>query len=67
VYLGPSGKLRTQLKWANDTGARWCVIYGQQEQQARVATVRDMSTGEQVRVPTDDLSEYLARAAGSKR
>jgi histidyl-tRNA synthetase len=67
VYLGSSGKLRTQLKWANDTGARWCVIYGEQEQQAGVATVRDMTTGEQVRVPAGDLSEYLARAADSKR
>ncbi|HEY7324684.1 MAG TPA: histidine--tRNA ligase [Streptosporangiaceae bacterium] len=67
VYLGSSGKLRTQLKWANDTGARWCVIYGEQEQQAGVATVRDMSTGEQVQVPADDLGEYLARAAGSNR
>ena len=67
VYLGSSGKLRTQLKWANDTGARWCVIYGEQEQQAGVATVRDMRTGEQVQVPADDLGEYLARAAGSIR
>jgi histidyl-tRNA synthetase len=67
VYLGSSRKLRTQLKWANDTGARWCVIYGEQEQQAGVATVRDMTTGEQVRVPAGDLSEYLARAADSKR
>jgi histidyl-tRNA synthetase len=55
------------LKWANDTGARWCVIYGEQEQQAGAATVRDMNTGEQVRVPADDLSEYLAQAADSKR
>jgi histidyl-tRNA synthetase len=67
VYLGSSGKLRTQLKWANDTGARWCVIYGEQEQQAGVATVRDMRTGEQVQVPADDLAGYLARAAGSGR
>jgi histidyl-tRNA synthetase len=66
VYLGQSGKLRTQLKWANDAGARWCVIYGEQEQQAGVATVRDMSTGEQVQVPADDLGGYLARAVGSK-
>jgi histidyl-tRNA synthetase len=66
VYLGSSGKLRTQLKWANDTGARWCVIYGEQEQQAGVATVRDMSTGEQVQVPAEDLGAYLAQSAGSK-
>jgi histidyl-tRNA synthetase len=67
VYLGASGKLRTQLKWANDTGARWCVIYGEQEQQAGVVTVRDMSTGEQAQVPTEELGGYLARAAGSSR
>jgi histidyl-tRNA synthetase len=67
VYLGSSGKLRTQLKWANDAGARWSVIYGEQEQQAGVATVRDMTTGEQVTVPIDDLSAYLAQAAGSER
>src|SRR5215471_10453229 len=67
VYLGSSGKLRTQLKWANDTGARWCVIYGEQEQQAGVATVRDMGTGEQVQVAADDLCGYLARLAGSER
>jgi len=67
VYLGASGKLRTQLKWANDTGARWCVIYGEQELEAGAATVRDMTTGEQVRVPADELGAYLARAAGSER
>jgi histidyl-tRNA synthetase len=66
VYLGSSGKLRTQLKWANDTGARWCVIYGEQEQRAGVATVRDMRTGEQIQVPADELSGHLARSAGSE-
>ena len=67
VYLGSSAKLRTQLKWANDTGARWCVIYGEQEQQDGVVTVRDMSSGEQARVPADDLGGYLARVAGAGR
>ena len=63
VYLGSSGKLRTQLKWANDTGARWCVIYGEREQQAGFATVRDMRTGEQTEVPAGELAGYLAAAA----
>jgi len=63
VYLGSSGKLRTQLKWANDNGARWCVIYGEQEQQAGVATVRDMRTGEQAEIPAGELAGYLAAAA----
>jgi histidyl-tRNA synthetase len=63
VYLGSSAKLGRQLKWASDTGSRWAVIYGEQEHEAGVATVRDMRTGEQVAVPSADLSEFLARAA----
>ena len=47
VYLGSSGKLGRQLKWASDTGARWCLIYGEQEHEAGAVTVRDMRTGEQ--------------------
>jgi histidyl-tRNA synthetase len=63
VYLGSSGKLRSQLKWASDIGARWVVIYGEQEHEAGVATVRDMRTGVQAEVPAADLSDFLARAA----
>jgi histidyl-tRNA synthetase len=63
VYLGSSGKLGRQLKWASDSGARWTVIYGEQEHEARVATVRDMRSGEQAQVPADDLRDFLARAA----
>jgi histidyl-tRNA synthetase len=62
VYLGSSGKLSRQLKWASDTGARWCLIYGEHEHGAGVVTVRDMTTGEQVQVPADGLTGYLARA-----
>jgi histidyl-tRNA synthetase len=63
LYLGSSGKLGKQLKWASDNGARWAVIYGEQEHEAGVATVRDMRTGVQVQVPAADLVTYLARAA----
>jgi histidyl-tRNA synthetase len=63
VYLATSGKLGRQLRWANDSGARWAVIYGEQEHEAGAATVRDMRTGEQVPVPVASLGEFLARAA----
>ncbi len=63
VYLGSSGKLGRQLKWASDSGARWAVIYGEQEHEAGVATVRDMRSGEQVQVPAADLRDFLAQAA----
>jgi len=63
VYLGSSTKLGRQLRWASDSGARWTVIYGTQEHEAGVATVRDMRSGEQVQVPAAELGEFLAQAA----
>jgi histidyl-tRNA synthetase len=65
VYLGTSSKLGRQLKWASDSGARWAIIYGEQEHEAAVATVRDMQSGQQDRVPVADVGDYLGRAARS--
>jgi histidyl-tRNA synthetase len=64
VYLGSSGKLGRQLKWASDQGARWALIYGGAEDQAGTVTVRDMTTGEQAAVPLGGLSAYLANLPG---
>ncbi len=65
VYLGSSGKLGRQLKWASDNEARWCLIYGEQEHQAGHVTVRDMRSGEQTSVPAGEIASYLAGLAGS--
>jgi histidyl-tRNA synthetase len=62
VYLGSSGKLGRQLKWASDVGARFCLIYGEQEHASGTVTVRDMRTGEQVQVPAADVAVHLAGA-----
>jgi histidyl-tRNA synthetase len=64
VYLGSSGKLGRQLKWASDNEARWCLIYGEQEHEAGVVTVRDMRTGGQTLLPVSELADHLAAAAG---
>ncbi len=61
VYLGSSGKLGRQLKWASDRGALWSLIYGSAEDAAGVVTVRDMTTGDQTRVPIPELTSYLER------
>ncbi len=66
VYLGSSGKLSRQLKWASDQGARWCLIYGSAEDEAGTVTVRDMDSGEQAAVPLAEVGSYLARAAESR-
>jgi histidyl-tRNA synthetase len=63
VYLGLSGKLGSQLKWASRTGARWALIYGSAEDEANTVTVRDMTSGEQAAVPVTGLAEYLAGLA----
>lgn len=63
VYMGSSGKLGKQLKWASDQGARWALIYGSSEHEAGTVTVRDMRTGEQAAVAASELTRYLAEAA----
>ncbi len=45
VYLGSSGKLAKQLKWANDQHAQLVLIYGTDEQATNEVTVRDMQSG----------------------
>ncbi|AKH83970.1 histidyl-tRNA synthetase [Streptomyces sp. CNQ-509] len=61
VYLGSSGKFAKQMKWANDQGARFCVIYGTAEHDAGTVTLRDMVSGEQDQVPFDQAAAELAR------
>ena len=60
VYLGSSGKLGRQLKWASDAGARFCLIYGRSEQADGNVTIRDMTSGEQTSVPAAELAPALA-------
>ena len=67
VYLGSSGKLGRQLKWASDSGARWCLIYGEREHRGGAVTVRDMRSGDQSEVPTDELRAHLAAVSGPPR
>ncbi len=59
MYLGSSGKLAKQLKWANDQGARLVMLYGPNEQAAREITIRDTKTGEQTQVPLDTAADVI--------
>ncbi len=63
VYLGSSGKLGKQLKWASDSGARWCLIYGNAEREAGTVTVRDLTRAEQEAVLFENVAAYLGEAA----
>jgi histidyl-tRNA synthetase len=62
TYLGSSGKLARQLKWANEQAARFTVLYGPAEQDTGKVTIRDMHTGEQHRVPLTHAADHLQQA-----
>lgn len=59
MYLGSSGKLARQLKWADEQSARFTLIYGSEERIAGGVTVRDMTSGEQKSIPASDVPAYL--------
>jgi histidyl-tRNA synthetase len=63
VYLGSSGKISKQLRWASDQGARWCLIYGAREREAGLVKVRDMVSRQEADVPPAELADYLSSAA----
>ncbi len=66
VYLGSSGKLGKQLRWAADQGARWCLIYGSAERDASTVTVRDLVDAQQEAIPAGEVAQYLARRAAAR-
>ena len=51
--------LKAQFKQADKLGAKLCVVLGPDEVAARVATLRDMTTHEQVQFPADRLVEEV--------
>ena len=58
-YQGRS--LKSQFKQADRHHARLCVVLGSEEVEAGEATLRDMGTHEQVRVPMASLAQEVAR------
>jgi histidyl-tRNA synthetase len=60
LYLGSSGKIAKQLKWANDQRARFAVLLGPREYAEKMVTLRDMESGEQRQVPLSEAAADLA-------
>lgn len=61
VELGYSGNIKKRMKRANHLNAIAAVILGEDELAKRVATVRNMESGDQIEVSLASLEEYLAR------
>jgi histidyl-tRNA synthetase len=55
--------LKTQLKHADRIGARFAAVIGAKELVAGVATVRDMTSGEQAEVALDGVAGWLQERA----
>jgi histidyl-tRNA synthetase len=53
--------MKGQMKDADRSGARYAVIMGEEELAAGEATVKDLTSGDQERVPLDRLEERLKR------
>jgi histidyl-tRNA synthetase len=52
--------MKGQMKDADRSGARWAAILGEEELAAREATLRDLESGEQQRVPLDQLARKVS-------
>jgi histidyl-tRNA synthetase len=52
--------MKSQMKSASKSGARFAVIIGEDERAAGTATVRDLTAGEQSSVPIDGLASTIA-------
>jgi histidyl-tRNA synthetase len=59
VYLGASGKMAKQLKWANDQRARYTMLLGARELAENVVTIRDMNSGDQQQLPLPEAASHL--------
>ncbi len=56
-------KMKKQMEYANRRQIPQVVIVGSEELASRIATVKDMRTGEQAKVSFDDFDRYFGRFA----
>ena len=54
-----SAKMKKQMKYANDKGARKVVMIGETEMEEGIMTVKDMGTGEQSSITIEELIKEL--------
>ncbi len=52
-------KIKKQMSYANNKGIPWVVLVGENELMERIATLKNMSSGEQVKVPFGELTEKI--------
>lgn len=63
-YLGSAQGPRKQLKYADQYDIPLVILYGSQEKEQGMVTVKDMVAGRERAKPVADRKEYLAQRAG---
>ncbi len=66
--FAPSGKPRglgKQMEKANKTGARFAVIQGEDELASNTISIKDMKSGEQTRIPAQELVPFFSGKVGT--
>jgi histidyl-tRNA synthetase len=63
-YLGNAQGPRKQLKYADQYDIPLVILYGSQEKEQGIVTVKDMVAGRERAKPVADRKEYLAQRAG---
>jgi histidyl-tRNA synthetase len=53
--------MKSQMKAAGKSGARFAVIVGEDEKAAGSVTLRDLATSEQTTIPADDLVDHVRK------
>ena len=53
--------LKSMMRRANKMGASYCLIVGQEEQEARIVTIKNMITGAEDKIQQSDIYAYLTR------
>ena len=66
IHLEPA-KLGRQFKYADRAGIRFAVVMGSDEKAEGVVTVKDLGTGEQIRIPRTEVAARLAELARQNR
>jgi len=60
------GKIGDQVSFASKRGALYCLFYGPDEQKKKEATVKNLSTGEQMNVNREKVTETLKKLVQEK-
>jgi histidyl-tRNA synthetase len=53
--------MKSMMRKANKAGARYCIIIGDDEQKVNEVTIKNMTTGEDTRVPQRDMVATLKK------